>query len=101
MDYSVQLAFENINSPEVGGYGVDHMKVVEGLGCKGIRITDPNKIADGFKEAKLLMEKYKVPVVVEIILEKITNISMGPDLDAMTEFEELATLPEHAPTEFK
>ncbi|MEY4232535.1 MAG: glyoxylate carboligase [Actinomycetota bacterium] len=101
MDYSVQLAFENINSPEVKGYGVDHMKVVEGLGCKGIRVTDPNKIADGFKEAKALMEKHKVPVVVEIILEKITNISMGPDLDSMNEFEELATLPEHAPTEFK
>lgn len=101
MDYSVQLAFENINSPEVQGYGVDHMKVVEGLGCKGVRITDPNKIADGLKEAKALMEKHKVPVVVEIILEKVTNIAMGPDLDAMTEFEELATLPEHAPTEFK
>jgi glyoxylate carboligase len=26
---------------------------------------------------------------------------MGPDLDSMNEFEELATLPEHAPTEFK
>ncbi|MEY4437591.1 MAG: glyoxylate carboligase [Actinomycetota bacterium] len=101
MDYSVQLAFENINSPEVKGYGVDHMKVVEGLGCKGIRVTDPNKIAEGFNEAKALMEKHKVPVVVEIILEKITNISMGPDLDSMNEFEELATLPEHAPTEFK
>jgi glyoxylate carboligase len=27
MDYCVQLAFENINSSEVNGYGVDHVKV--------------------------------------------------------------------------
>ena len=30
MDYRVQLAFENINSSEVNGYGVDHVKVAEG-----------------------------------------------------------------------
>src|SRR3712207_9280056 len=34
MDYAVQLAFDNVNSPELGGYGVDHVKVAEGLGCK-------------------------------------------------------------------
>ena len=38
MDYCVQLAFENINSSEVNGYGVDHVKVAEGLGCKAIRV---------------------------------------------------------------
>ena len=38
MDYCVQLAFENINAPELGGYGVDHVKVAEGLGCKAIRV---------------------------------------------------------------
>src|SRR5215217_7809676 len=44
MDYCVQLAFENINAPEVNGYGVDHVKVAEGLGCKAIRITEPDEI---------------------------------------------------------
>ncbi|HLA29689.1 MAG TPA: glyoxylate carboligase, partial [Pseudomonas sp.] len=38
MDYCVQLAFDNINSEEVAGYGVDHIAVVEGLGCKAIRV---------------------------------------------------------------
>src|SRR6266567_1390885 len=38
IDYCVSLAFDNINAPEVGGYGVDHLKVVEGLGCKAIRV---------------------------------------------------------------
>ncbi len=41
MDYCVQLGFDNINSPELGKYGVDHVKVAEGLGCKAIRVTDP------------------------------------------------------------
>ena len=38
MDYCVQLAFDNVNSPELDGYGVDHIKVAEGLGCKAIRV---------------------------------------------------------------
>ena len=34
MDYCVQLSFDNVNTPELGAYGVDHVKVAEGLGCK-------------------------------------------------------------------
>ena len=40
----------------------------------------------------------QLPVVVEIMLERITNISMGTELDNITEFEELAEHREHAPT---
>ncbi|WP_050463021.1 glyoxylate carboligase [Herbaspirillum autotrophicum] len=98
MDYCVQLAFENINAPELNGYGVDHVAVVEGLGCKAIRVRDPNAIQDAFAQAKRWMEEYRVPVVVEIILERVTNISMGTEIDAVNEFEELATRREHAPT---
>ena len=36
--------------------------------------------------------------MVEIILERVTNISMGTEIDNVVEFEELATLPEHTPT---
>ncbi|NUU04096.1 glyoxylate carboligase [Herbaspirillum robiniae] len=98
MDYCVQLAFENVNAPELNGYGVDHVAVVEGLGCKAIRVTDPNAIQDAFAQAKRLMAEFRVPVVVEIILERVTNIAMGTEIDAVNEFEELATKPEHAPT---
>ena len=35
MEQNVSLAFENINSPETNGYGVDHIKVAEGLGLQG------------------------------------------------------------------
>jgi tartronate-semialdehyde synthase len=29
-----------------------------------------------------------VPVVIEFILERVTNVSMGLEIDAITEFEE-------------
>src|SRR5690606_28122281 len=44
MDYHVSLAFDNINSAETDGYGVDHVKVAEGLGCKAIRVKDPEHL---------------------------------------------------------
>jgi tartronate-semialdehyde synthase len=39
-----------------------------------------------------------VPVVVEVILERVTNVSMGIEIDNITEFEELAESGVHAPT---
>ena len=77
MDYQVQLSFENINSPEMNGYGVDHVAVAEGLGCKGIRVFKPADIYPALMKAQEMMKEFKVPIVVEIILERITNVSMG------------------------
>jgi tartronate-semialdehyde synthase len=98
MDYCVQLSFENINSPELNGYGVDHVKVAEGLGCKAVRVTEPDEILPALDQAKKLMVEYQVPVVVEVILERVTNVSMGTEIDNVIEFEELAERPEDAPT---
>jgi tartronate-semialdehyde synthase len=90
MDYAVQLAFDNVNSPELGGYGVDHVKVAEGLGCKAIRVRDPEELAGSFEKAIAMMAEFRVPVVVEVIMEKVTNIAMGTELNNVTEFEDLA-----------
>src|SRR5690349_15062423 len=98
MDYQVQLSFENVNTPELGAYGVDHVKVAEGLGCKAIRVDRPDDLPSAFEKARKLMAEFRVPVVVEVLLERVTNISMGTELDNVVEFEELATLDEHAPT---
>ncbi|KAF3997746.1 glyoxylate carboligase [Glaciimonas immobilis] len=98
MDFCVQLAFENINAPELNGYGVDHVAVAEGLGCKAIRVTDPNALQDAFAQAKRWMKEFRVPVVVEIILERVTNIAMGTEIDNINEFEDLATCRSDAPT---
>ncbi|MEV7684693.1 glyoxylate carboligase [Streptomyces bungoensis] len=103
IDFQVNLEFENINTPEIGVYGVDHVKVAEGLGCKAIRVTEPDQLGAAFEEAKKLAAEYRVPVVVEAILERITNISMSRTMDIsdISEFEELATEPGHAPTSLK
>jgi len=98
MDYSVQLSFENANTPELGLYGVDHVKVAEGFGCKAIRVSDSEKIAGALKEARALARECRTPVVVEILLERVTNISMGTEIDAITEFEDLAEDAADAPT---
>ncbi|MEV7212554.1 glyoxylate carboligase [Kitasatospora cineracea] len=99
IDFQVKLEFENINAPELGVYGVDHVRVVEGLGCKAIRVTRPEELLPAFEEAKKLAAEFRVPVVVEAILERVTNISMAAaDIDKVMEWEELATGPGDAPT---
>ncbi|WP_030617290.1 glyoxylate carboligase [Streptomyces achromogenes] len=103
INFQVNLEFENINTPELGVYGVDHVKVAEGLGCKAIRVTEPDQLGAAFEQAKKLAAEYRVPVVVEAILERITNISMSRTMDIsdISEFEDLATEPGHAPTSIK
>jgi tartronate-semialdehyde synthase len=91
MDFCVQLAFDNINvdDPALKGYGMDHAKVVEGMGCKALRVTDPAKLQESLVAAKAMAHQLRVPVVVECILEKVTNIAMGTEIDKINEFEEI------------
>ena len=96
MDFEVSLAFANINiHPEEGGivgYGVDHVALAEALGCKAIRVKTVGEFKSAFARAHALMEEYQVPVVLEFILERVTNISMGTEVDSVTEFEEILCL---------
>ncbi|WP_326541201.1 glyoxylate carboligase [Pseudorhodoferax sp.] len=102
MDYCVQLGFENINAAPgdvaAQGYGVDHVKVVEGLGCKAIRVHRQEEIAPAIAQAEAWMAAFKVPVVIEVILERVTNIAMGTEIDNVVEFEELASGKADVPT---
>jgi len=96
MDFEVSLAFENINAADnpdaVPGYGVDHVAVAEGLGCKAIRVKSPNEFKDAFARAEALMQEHQVPVVLEFILERVTNIAMGTEINNVNEFEEILCL---------
>ncbi|NDZ15785.1 glyoxylate carboligase [Variovorax sp. WS11] len=102
MDYCVQLGFENINATEESGvereYGVDHLKVVEGLGCKAIRVYKQEEIKPAIERAEKLMAEFSVPVVIEVMLERVTNIAMGTEIDAINEFEALAESLADAPS---
>ncbi|MGI9489727.1 MAG: glyoxylate carboligase [Geminicoccaceae bacterium] len=92
IDFEVSLAFDNVNTDEVQGYGVDHVAVAEGLGCKAIRVRSPNEFKEAFAKADALMAEHQVPVVLEFILERVTNISMGTEIQDVNEFEEILCL---------
>ncbi|MGO1078710.1 glyoxylate carboligase [Inquilinus sp. CA228] len=95
MDYEVQLSFQNINAPEIGDYGVDHVKAAEAFGCIARRVFDPAEIGEALQWARTRATQASLPVMVEIITERVTNIAMGPEIDKVTEFEEIIDL---APT---
>ena len=92
MDFEVSLAFENINNHEAGSYGVDHVAVAEGFGCKAVRVKSPSEFKQAFATARQLMREYQVPVVIEFIIERVTNVSMGTEIYNVNEFEEILCL---------
>ncbi len=65
------------------GSGFDFVKFAEACGAAGERVTDPKEIRAAFGRA---VESGK-PYVVEIIMERDTDCSMGVSIDAVREFE--------------
>ena len=107
MDYCVQLAFDNINTDTttadgtdnvIAGYGVDHVKLAEAMGGKALRVQDPEELLPALETAKKMLVEHRVPVLVEVVLERVTNISMGVEIDNVVEFEDLALTAQDAPT---
>lgn len=96
MEYQVSLAFDNINfvdkNDPLAKYGVDHVALAEAFGCKAIRVTKPGEFIPAIEKADELIAKYQVPVVIECILEPITNISMGMEINSINEFEDILCL---------
>ncbi len=93
MDYEVSLSFENINVPEIGAYGVDHVKAAEAFGCRAVRVFEPDKIAAAIAWAKREAKEKSVPAIVEIITERVTNIAMGVEIDKINEYEDILDVP--------
>ena len=69
--------------PENQGRGFDFVKFAEACGALGERVTDPNEIKAAFKRGV----ESGVPYVIDIILERETDCSMGISIDAVKEFE--------------
>jgi tartronate-semialdehyde synthase len=97
MDFEVSLSFRNINAPELGEYGVDHVKAAEAFGCRAVRVFEPEQIAQSIAWARAEAQRARVPVLVEIITERVTNIAMGPEIDRITEFEPIVDIPAATP----
>jgi tartronate-semialdehyde synthase len=89
MNYAVDLHY--------GEGGIDHVKVMEAFGCPARRVERPGDIRAALLWASEESERQRLPVLVEVMVEREANAAMGPSLDAITEFEpvpELAPLPE-------
>ena len=63
-----------------------------------MNVQRQDEIAPAIAQADEWMAEHKVPVVIEIILERVTNIAMGTEIDKVVEFEELAGSLADAPT---
>jgi len=69
--------------PENEGLGFDFVKFADACGAMGERVTDPNEIRAAFQRGV----DSGVPYVIEVILERDTDCSMGISIDAIKEFE--------------
>ena len=105
MDYEVQIWYESLKrarvessegvrrqarrlragraQPENEGRGFDFVKFAEACGAKGERVTDPDQIKAAFKRGV----DSGMPYVIDVILERETDCSMGVSIDAVREFE--------------
>jgi tartronate-semialdehyde synthase len=70
-------------TPENEGRGFDFVKFAEACGAKGERVTDPKEIKGALKRGV----ESGVPYVIDIIMERETDCSMGASIDAVREFE--------------
>lgn len=73
-EYGVDLTYD--------GLGIDFVKLGESFGCYAERVTEPDGIQAAFQRA---VESGK-PAVIDVIVERETDASMGAGLDAIREF---------------
>jgi len=73
-EYAVDLTYD--------GLGVDFVKLAESFGAYGERVTKPEEIRPAFERAAASGK----PAVVDVIVERETDASMGGSLDAVREF---------------
>jgi tartronate-semialdehyde synthase len=60
----------------------DNVKLVEAFGGRGERVTDPNELPAAFARG---MES-KVPYLIDVVVEREADCSMGASVDAVREF---------------
>jgi tartronate-semialdehyde synthase len=80
MNYAVNIDYD-------GSYGMDHVKVMEGMGAFGRRVENPEEIRGALEWAVVTAEEHRRPVLVEVITERETNAPMGAAIDAINEFD--------------
>jgi len=67
---------------------IDFVKFAEAFGAHGERVETPEGIKPAIKRALQWMEQTQKPALIDIIVERETDASMGASIDAIREFEE-------------
>ncbi|HXX37748.1 MAG TPA: thiamine pyrophosphate-dependent enzyme [bacterium] len=78
MKYAVDIGYGD-------GYGPDFVKIIEGFGGGGRRVTRPDEIKPALAWAMEESNQRKVPVLVEIRVDRETDAAMGVALDKIVE----------------
>ncbi|WP_198168182.1 glyoxylate carboligase [Herbidospora yilanensis] len=86
MNFAVDLHY--------GEGGIDHVKAMEAFGCPARRVEEPGDIRPALEWATAEAHRSRLPVLVEVMVEREANAAMGPSLDAVKEFEPLPVLAE-------
>ncbi|MEV0162747.1 glyoxylate carboligase [Nonomuraea fuscirosea] len=84
MNYAVDLHY--------GEGGIDHVKAMEAFGCPARRVELPGDIRGALAWASAEAARERLPVLVEVMVEREANAAMGPSLEAIKEFEPLPEL---------
>jgi tartronate-semialdehyde synthase len=82
MNYEVSIWYDGENRM------IDFVKFADAFGAHGERVEKPEEIKPAIKRALEWMEKTKKPAILDIIVERETDASMGPSIDSVREFEE-------------
>ncbi|MDP8926921.1 MAG: hypothetical protein M3M97_08465, partial [Actinomycetota bacterium] len=80
---AVDIGYEGPDSE----YGIDNVKVMEAMGALGRRVRRPEEIRETLDWAVRASEERRVPALVEILVERETNASMGLSIDKINEYE--------------
>ena len=79
MNYQVDIHYDE--------HGTDNVKIMEAYGCAGRRVTEPSEITDALAWARKEAARTSRPVLVEIMIDRAANASMGSALNTVVEFE--------------
>jgi len=89
MNYGVDISYD--------GAGIDHVKVMEGMGALGRRVVKPEEIRLALEWAVQESNRQKKPALVEVMVERETDAAMGPSIDKIVEREPIYDLPAEVP----
>jgi tartronate-semialdehyde synthase len=82
MNYGVDVGYEGPN----GANGIDHVAAMESMGALGRRVTEPGEIRAALEWAAEASERTRLPTLVEIVVDRDADASMGTSIDAVREF---------------